>query len=223
MAAHHRGEWQRLSTIPTTIPLGTCSLQHPIFVASRPIRHTTFSEFALKIITSSLPRTPDPTECPNHNTGIGGAHSAQDGTWAVKLTCTSHAQSRHHWLIRSPQSSAFASRGMATRNDSRWHSRSYENILNSPLALADIPVVTVTLGLYLAYAAASLTRVARSPPLQCQNRKSRLSTPGVSAYSNQPVRNSRFVSVLSSHLSSVAKLQTLNLALLPSESHSNHH
>jgi hypothetical protein len=34
------------------------------------------------------------TECPKHNTGIaGGAHSAQEGTWAVRLTCTSHAQS----------------------------------------------------------------------------------------------------------------------------------
>jgi hypothetical protein len=75
----------------------------------------------------------------------------------------------------------------------------HENILNSP----DIP--GVTLGLYLSYAAASLTRLARSPPLQCQSQKSRLSAPGESACSNKPVRNSRLVSVLSFHLSSVAK------------------
>jgi hypothetical protein len=60
-------------------------------------------------------------ECPKHNTGIGGAHSVQDGTWAVKLTCISHAQSRHRWHIHSSQSFAIASRGMASRNTSRWH------------------------------------------------------------------------------------------------------
>ena len=47
MADHHRGEWQLVSTISTTISLGTCSPQHPICVASWPIRHTTLSEFAL--------------------------------------------------------------------------------------------------------------------------------------------------------------------------------
>jgi hypothetical protein len=121
MAAHHRGEGQLLSTIFLTISPGTCSLQHPIYVASRPIRHTIISGFALKIRTSFRHRNPDPTECPKHNTGIGGAHSVQEGTWAVKLTCTSHAQSRHHWHIHSSQSSAFVSRGMVSRNISRWH------------------------------------------------------------------------------------------------------
>jgi hypothetical protein len=104
MAAHHMGEWQLLSTISTTISLGTCSPRDPICVASRTIQHATFSEFALKIRTSSLRRIP------------GGVHSAQEGTWAVKLTCTSHAQSRHHWLIRSSQSSAFASRVLVVQN-----------------------------------------------------------------------------------------------------------
>ena len=85
----------------TTISLGICSPQHPICVASRPIRHTIFSGFALKIRTSFRHRNPDPTECPKHNTGIGGAHFAQVGTWAVKLTCISHAQSRHRWHIHS--------------------------------------------------------------------------------------------------------------------------
>ena len=60
MAAHHRGEWQRLSTIPTTISLGTSlnlfTPAPPICVVYRPIRHTSFSEFALKIRTSSLRR-----------------------------------------------------------------------------------------------------------------------------------------------------------------------
>jgi len=60
-------------------------------------------------------------EFPKHNMGIGGAHYAQDGTWAVKLTCISHAQSRHHWHIHSSQSFAIASRGMASRNTNRWH------------------------------------------------------------------------------------------------------
>jgi len=90
-------------------------------VASRPIRHTTFSRFALKIRISFRHRNPDPTECPKHNTETGGAHFVQEGTWAVKLTCTSYAQSRHHWHIHSSQSSAVISRGMVSRNTSRWH------------------------------------------------------------------------------------------------------
>jgi hypothetical protein len=61
---------------PQMISLGICSPPHPICVASRPIRHTIFSGFALKIRTSFRHRNPDPTECPKHNTGIGGAHVA---------------------------------------------------------------------------------------------------------------------------------------------------
>ena len=110
-----------LSTISMTISLGICSLQHPICVASRPIRHTIFSGFALKTRTSFRHRNLDPMECPKHNTGIGGAHSAQDGTWAVKLTCISHAQSRHRWHIHSSQSFAVISRGTTSRNTSRCH------------------------------------------------------------------------------------------------------
>ena len=121
MAAHHRGEGQLSSTIFTTISPGICSLPHPICVASRQIQHSISSGFALKIRTSFRHRNPDPTECPKHSTGTVGAHCAQDDIWAAKLTCTSHAQSRHHWHIHSYQSSAVISRGTTSRNTSRWH------------------------------------------------------------------------------------------------------
>jgi len=81
-----------LSTISTTISLGTCSTQHPISAASRFIRHTTtFYEFALKIRTSYLRRIPDPTEFPKHNMGIGGVHSVQDDDDVIRyLDSESH-------------------------------------------------------------------------------------------------------------------------------------
>jgi hypothetical protein len=56
-----------------------------------------------------------------YNMETGGAHCAQGDTWAVKLTCTFYAQSRHHWHIHSSQSSVVISRGTASRNTSRWH------------------------------------------------------------------------------------------------------
>ena len=90
MEAHQRGGWRRLSIIHMTISPEICSPQHPICVASRRIRHTTCFGLEPKIRTSSLRRNPDRMECAKHNIWIGGVRSAEEGSWAVKLTFISH-------------------------------------------------------------------------------------------------------------------------------------